>query len=431
MSDRRREKELKRKRKQSEKAAPAAPAGHAGPQVAVGRDIVARELGDPQRLVIHLRRLSELLTGVDELRAARFAPAKIVPALLSVNQDELAALPDEQRSQALRAKLIPELANEPLGKISRHAIESVLGKVRADEDRIALLAGRMFLDLWVRQKTAPHLNPAWEAIFGISLLDTLFEGHLLARLVRDSWEADEAQAAKSFAKALTRAEVAKELETLGLDKPDPQELAKEYARLARESEKTYLLGFDSLLHLVRANADAGARHVKTVLSSGVTKEVRADILAAFEDAYKNDMTKPLSDDLANEITRRLQSLAKGEPTDPQRGPKPLGAESPADEKRVALTALASLRSIPLEKNLFLKGTYLGSFDVYKNVAPVEEVPFIRRVWSEPTDRWALEEYEKFLLERRHSHRAGRVRRFLAEVRQEAREKEAAEQPKQA
>jgi hypothetical protein len=67
---------------------------------------------------------------------------------------------------------------------------------------------------------------------------------------------------------------------------------------------------------------------------------------------------------------------------------------------------------------------VGSFDVYKNVAPVEEVPFIRRIWAEPKDRWALEEYEKFLMERRHNHRAGRVHRFLTEVRKEVAQAEA-------
>jgi hypothetical protein len=150
--------------------------------------------------------------------------------------------------------------------------------------------------------------------------------------------------------------------------------------------------------------------------------VREQALAVFAEAYANDMTKPLSDDLANEIVRRLKALEKGE-KDAKEGARPLGTDKPEDEKRVALTALASLRAIASDKNVFLKGTYLGSFDVYKNVAPVEEVPFIRRVWAEPTDRWALEEYEKYLLERRHSHRAGRVRRYLAEVRKEAREKQ--------
>ncbi|MEZ0229527.1 MAG: hypothetical protein ACAI25_12930, partial [Planctomycetota bacterium] len=381
------------------------------------------ELGDPQRLMVHLRRLSELLTGIEELRPARIPPAKLVPALLAVNGDEIAALPEEQRGPALRAKLIPELATDLVGKTARQAFEHALGLAREDHDRIALIAGRMFMDMWLRTKKDPQLNPAWEAVFGISLLDALFEGHLISKLVRDTWTDEESIAAKNFAKALTRAEVSKELETLGLDKPDPQVLAKEYTRLGRETEKTYLLGFDSLLNFVRANADFSAETVKTILSEGVSKTTRERAVAVFDEAYKNDMTKPLADDLANEITRRLQAIAKGDGDEKGKGPKPLGAETPEDEKRVALTALASLRSIPIDKNVFLKGTYLGSFDVYKNVAPVEEVPFIRRVWAEPTDRWALEEYEKFLLERRHSHRAGRVRRYLAEVRKEAREKQ--------
>jgi hypothetical protein len=425
MSDRRREKELKRKRKAAEKAGPGMPAPIGGAPAVTGRDIIARELGDPQRLVIHLRRLSELLAAVDDLRAARIPAAKIVDALLALDPAPIAALPEDKRGAALREALLPGLVQESLGKIARQAFEHTLAKAQNDADRIALIAGRMFMDMWLRTKQAPHANPTWEAIFGISLLDSLFEGHLMSRLVRASWTDEEAQAAKSFAKALSRAEIAKELEGLGLEQPDPQALAKEYVRLGRETEKTYLLGFDSLLHLVRANADFSATNVKTILAEGAPASVRQAALAAFDEAFKNDMTKPLADDLAGEITRRLQALQKGDAEN--KGPKPLGAETPEDEKKVALTALASLRAIPIDKNVFLKGTYLGSFDVYKNVAPVEEVPFIRRVWSEPTDRWALEEYEKFLIERRHSHRAGRVRRYLAEVRQEAREKQAKEE----
>ncbi|MBI3722552.1 hypothetical protein HY251_01135, partial [bacterium] len=56
------------------------------------------------------------------------------------------------------------------------------------------------------------MNPAWEAIFGISLLDTIFEGHLIGQVVRDSWKVDEGGAARAFAKALAKAEVSKELE---------------------------------------------------------------------------------------------------------------------------------------------------------------------------------------------------------------------------
>jgi hypothetical protein len=428
MSDRRREKELKRRRKQGGERGPAMGSPQASPATStVNREILARELGDPQRLVLHLKRLSELLTAVDHLRAARIPHARLLPALLALDADEIAALPEEKRGPFLREKLIPELATEHTAKLARQAIDQTLSLARDDRDRVALFAGRMFLDAWLRTKQDAHKNPAWEAIFAISLLDTLFEGHVLARLARDAWGVNaaetEAHAAKSLAKALSRAEVSKELEGLGLDRPDPQALAKEYVRLADETEKTYLLGFDSLLYLVRANAAFAVAHVKTVLAQGLTREVRAAAVAAFEDAFKNDMTKPLVDDFTNEVVRRIHALA-AKPAEGETSAKAKpAADAPEAERKVALTALASIRAIPIEHNLFLKNTYVGSFDIYKGSAPTEEVPFIRRIWAEPTDRWALEEYEKFLLERRHSHRAGRVRRFLAEVRKEALEKE--------
>ncbi len=421
MSDRRREKQLKRKRKQVEKSA--APAAAPSAASVAGREVVARELGDPQRLVLYLKRLSELLAGIEDLRAVRFPPAKVVPALLALKPDEFASLPEDKRTAAFREKMIPDLVTELLGKQARQAFEQILNRAQNDYDRIALLAGRMFMDMWLKAKATPHQNPSWEAIFGISVLDAFFEGHVLSRLVRDSWVVDEAQVARSFAQAFARPEVAKEFAALGLEKPDAAELAHEYGRLARDTERTYLMGFDSLLHLVRGNADLATAHVRTVLSEGVTPPVREAALAMFEEAFRNDMTTPLADDLSNEIVRRLEAFKSG--TDPKKGPAPRGAESRDDEKRVAFTALVSIRALPTDKNLFLRSTYVGSFDVYKNVAPVEEVPFIRRIWAEPKDRWALEEYEKFLIERRHNHRAGRVHRFLAEVRKEAREAEPA------
>jgi hypothetical protein len=420
VSDRRREKDLKRKLRQQERDAKgAAPSGTRAPSAAPsGKEVVARELADPQRLMVHLRRLSELLTGVEELRAARIAPAKLVPALLALPPDELAALPEAERPLKLREKLIPALVEDSIARTARNAFEATLNRAKAEEDRLALVAGRMFMDHYLRTKQAPNVNPAWEAVFGISLLDSVFEGHLMSRIVRDSWDLDETQIAKALARALARAEVAAELESLGLVERDPETLAKQYVALSRQSEKTYLLGFDAMLHLVHGNAELAAGNVKTLLAEGATSGVRKAALDMFEDAFKNDMTKPLADDLTSEITKRLEAIKKGDAG----GPKPRNAESPEEEKRVALTALLALRAFPIDKNVFLRSTYLGSFDVYKNVAPVEEVPFIRRVWAEPTDRWALEEYEKFLLERRHSHRAGRVRRYLQELRAEARSK---------
>jgi hypothetical protein len=360
--------------------------------------------------VLHLKRLSELLAGVDRLRAARIPSAKLVPALLALDPTEIASLPEEQRSGAVREKLFPSLVTETLGKQARQALEEVLGRAQDQADRVALIAGRMFLDLWLSEKKAPHMNPAWEAIFGMSVLDAFFEGHILSGLVRGSFSIDEGQVAKSFASAFSRSEVTNELEKLGLEKPEAPELAREYARIARETTRTYLLGFDSLLHLVRGNHELAAKNIRPILTNGLTTSLRDEVLSLFEESFKNDMTTPLVGDLTDEIVRRLEAFKS------DTAPKD-------DEKRVALTALVSLRALPDDQNLVLRSIYLGSFDIYKTVAPMEEMPFIRRIWAGPTDRWALEEYERFLLERRHKHRAARVHRFLTEVRKEAREAE--------
>src|SRR5579872_4895032 len=97
MSDRRREKELKRRRKQAERGrGPAqAPVAAAPPP---NRDLIAREMGDPERLTLHIRRFSQLLATVDELDGARFPHGKLLDLLLEVDGDEIAALPEDQRA---------------------------------------------------------------------------------------------------------------------------------------------------------------------------------------------------------------------------------------------------------------------------------------------------------------------------------------------
>lgn len=424
MSDRRREKELKRKQRKDCEGAGASPSAGASAAPAASRELVARELGEPARLINHLRRLSELMTMLEELRPARFAQAKLLPALLALAPDAVAAFPENERGLKLRELLMPGLVDDALARQARGGFDAALKRAKTQEDQLALFAGRTFMDQWLRAKVLPHQNPSWDTVFGISILDSMFEGHLLATVVRASWVVDEGGAAKGFAKALAKSEVASELENLGLTERDPQALARQYAQVAREQGKTYLLGFDSLLHLVRANHQLSGRLVSKVLGEGANAIVRESLVDAFNASYKDDVTAPLAADLANEIARRLAAMKKGD-ADPK-APKPTSAQTREDERRIALIALASLRAVPIEHNAVLRNTYLNSFEVYKNVAPVEEVPFIRRVWGEPTDRWALEEYEKFLMERRQSHRAGRVHRFLTEIRAELKEKEASQ-----
>jgi len=427
MSERRHEKELKRKRKaeREEKVAPAetapAPAQAAEkPQPPLAKDIITRELGTPERLLVHLQRLSQLLAMVETLQPARLPVSRLVPELLAIPPEEIAALPEAQRPQKIRERILGKLADPSTARAASIAFDATLSQAREQADRFALLAGKTFIDSWRRTGDKAHLNPAWEAIFGISLLDAIFEGHLLAQIVRDSWKVDEAGAGRAFAKALAKTEVASELEQLGLDERDPQALAKRYAAQARDEGTTFLLGFDAVLHLVRANANFASANVKVLLANGATAEMRTAALEAFDRSYKDDITKRLTDDLANEISRQLQALAKGEAPAP---PKAKDEGSPDEAKRASLVALTTLRALPAEENALLRNTYLGSFEIYKTVAPQEELPFIRRVWAEPEDRWALEEYRRFLLERRNAHRADRVRRYLAEIRAEGKPKD--------
>jgi hypothetical protein len=413
MSARRREKELKRRRKQADRARgpEKAPVAAAPPP---NREIIARELGDPERLTLHIRRFSQLLATVDDLEAARFAYPKLVEALLEVSGDEILALPEDQRGLALRSRILPTLVSEHLAKMARQAIEQTASRAQDPMDRLALLAGRIFIDSWLRTKEAPEKNPGWEAIFGISVLDALFGGVVFSRLARAALVVDEAEASRAFAKALARAELAKELETLGLASPPETSaatLAKAYVEGAKNLAPAFVLGFDAVLNLVRANADFAKGHAQDLLVSGLKTSVREDAKTAFLRAYADDMTQSLVDDFGAEIEKKLVQLRDAPPEDDK-------AEL-AQRRDVALVMLASLRVFPIAKNALLASNYLGTFDLYRSVGQEEEVPFIRRVWGDPLDRYAVEEYEKFLIERGQAHRAGRVRSYLAGLRAEA------------
>src|SRR5262245_39283906 len=90
------------------------PHGHAPPagQVAVSRDLVERELNDPERLTLHLRRLSELLTVVPALRTIRFQQDALVDALIGLDRGPIDAAPAEKRGQVLRTAIMPGLVTE-------------------------------------------------------------------------------------------------------------------------------------------------------------------------------------------------------------------------------------------------------------------------------------------------------------------------------
>ena len=415
--DRRREKELKRRDKKAREHVEtvARKTDHAA---AESREVIQRELMDPERLLIHLRRLSELLTIVPDLRAARF-PQDVLADVLALARAEVEAAPPEKRALALRAAVVPKLATEGLAKTIRAALDKTLGEARVPADRLALFAGSRLVDSWLKSRGPAEQNPVWDTVYGLSVLDMAFEGTIVARVVRDELSPDEGWAAKAFAKALAKAETGKELDRLGLDERDPAELARRYAALVRDRKRSYLLGFDALLHLVRANADFAAAHVQAVLAEGLSSAVRTTALDAFDRAYAEDITTPLVDDLASEIARRVEHIGKMLAGEVEKEKRPPGSEPLEEERRNGLLALLALRALGVERNALLRATYMGSFEVYKRSAPVDELPFVQKIWQEPGDRWALEEYERLLLARRQTHRAARVRRFLGEVRDAA------------
>jgi len=93
---------------------------------------------------------------------------------------------------------------------------------------------------------------------------------------------------------------------------------------------------------------------------------------------------------------------------------------------------ASLQVLPREKNELLQSIHVQSLTRARRIASPHEQPFLAKLWAQPSDTFALEEYEAFLRSTGEPNRAKRVTRMLEDVkraRQEARAAQAApEQP---
>lgn len=382
--------------------------GRKANQLREAREAMAQELADPARFAAYLRTFSQLCLVIEELRAVRFPALALVDALLEAEVDpELAGL---ERVRALRQAVVPSFASPDLAQACSKAIQLALGSV---EDRDALFGltagGALNTNCLEEQARADH--PFWEIVFEVTLTEALLSGLFLIRFVMRELDPRAAGAGPAFAKALAAGEHARELEKLGVS-ADAGALSKAYVD-ALGREDPYHLQMDAVLHLAHAHVRLAGAGGQRMAAEGWTPALAEEFRAAYEQAYARDMDEGLAKELGRWCRDRLE-LLRDEPQQLERA-APQGVED--EQLRCAATWLA-LQVIPHPQDALLRSVHLQSLVRARLSAGELEAGFVAKVWSSPDNLFALEEYERFLLQRQEPNRSRRVGRFRQWVEQD-------------
>lgn len=378
------------------------------------REALAAELQDPERLVHHLRVFSQLAVVADALAPCRLPTAAFLDALLAPQPEGTA--PDAFMA-AVRQAVLERCAGPAVLDACAGAIEAAQGETQDSDALLALTAGGVLLAS-CRQAEAGAAHPFWDVLFEVSLTDAILSGGLLVRLAQDTIEADPAALAKAFTKALAGPDLARRVDALGCDAPDATALAAAYAELLT-SDHLYHLQLDALLHLARAHVRLAEEAGKAIAREGFSQPIADRFRQAYAEAYANDVDDGLSKELRGWFERRLEALRDAPEELEQQLP-----HSADDERRRCLAAWLGLACLPLDANPLLQAIHAQSLVRVRQRASELEQPFVARLWSRPTDRFALEQYEQFLRDQRHLPRARRVKRYLEALRAEGPEAEA-------
>lgn len=368
------------------------------------REELAAALGDPQQFTKYLQVFGQLALLWDSLYTCRFPGDPFVQAVLAA---EVAGEEGPERALAFRRAVIPGLVSTELLDTCQAAIQQTMEQVEEKDALLALTAAGALLTS-CREEAARHDHPFWDILFEVSLSEAILSGHFLIQLVLAEHPVDEAEAGRAFTKALAQGDLSRELFELGLEDPAPAKLAAVYAQAVREPGTLYHLQFDAVLHLANAHVDLAAAVGRRIAASGVPPELRAEVLAAYEQAYLGDVTENLAKELAGWFRGRLETL-RDEP-DRLQADLPSGIERERDR---CLATYLALQAIPPAQNAMLRAVHVQSLERARTQAPELEQGFVFKLWSQPTDRFTLEEYERFLLERREPNRSRRVRDYRA------------------
>lgn len=385
--------------------------------------MVKQELGDPQRLPVHLQRLGQLAFTQPSLRQLRL-PEPFPTAALELSPPAEVEDPLE-RQRAHRAALAAAAGSPDLLPGYERLLDQAMGQVKDMQDLLAVAAGRALLAS-CREQPQSYAHPFWALLVELSFSELWMSGLVLSELGLRAQRTSKEELGPLVARALAQGELGRELDELGVEDTDPQRLTD--ALLAhihgdRADLAPYELEFDAVLHLVALHAGLVAHLAERVAKEGLSDPVRQEILAHYEEAYADDITP--------ELAAEVQAWARGHllrlRDDPEQafGPKP----DPAAVRRERLRAAGlycGLRLFAPAESKLLRAMHLRGLHRAPRLASEHERPSVQKLWGDPRDMHALEEYEQILRDLRQPNRARRVARYRQDLRQ-ARQAHKAEQ----
>lgn len=377
-------------------------------------ELVRKELGDPARIPIHLQRLGQLAFALPALRELRLPPP-FPAAVLELRPPAEIADPVE-RLRAHRAALAARAARADLLPAYERMLEKAMGELERMEDLLGIAAARALLAS-CRETPEVWTHPFWALLVELSLTEMWMTGVVLVELVLESARTTPEELGPQVARALAQGELSRELLELGVSETDPQALAGSILaqiHADRPELPPYELEFDAVLHLVGLHAGLAAHLAERVAKEGLSDPVRAEILTHYEEAYEDDVTPELVGEVLSWVRAHLSRLrdapetAFGGQVDPAR----------LERERLRAAGLyAGLRLFGPKESKLLRAMHARALHRAPRLASEHERPSVQKLWANPKDLHALEEYEEILRELRQPNRAQRVRVYLMDLRQ--------------
>lgn len=388
-------------------------------------ELIKQELGDPQRLPVHLQRLGQLAFSLPALRDLRL-PEPFVQAALDVTPPELEDPIERQRAH--RAALAAAAGDPAQLPAYERTLEQAMAQVKEMPDLLAVAAARMLLAS-LREQPDAWTHPFWALLVELSFSELWMSGVILTQLGLRRQRSSEEELGPLVARALAQTELSRELDELGVEDTDPASLTRSllaHIHGDRPDQPPYELEFDAVLHLVALHNGLVGHLAERVAKEGLSEPVRVEILAHYEEAYADDVTPELVTEVTNWARGHLLRLrdAPEQAFGPQVDPAALRRE-----RLRAAGLYCGLRLFPPAESKLLRAMHLRGLHRAPRLASDHERPSVQKLWADPGDLYALEEYEQILTDLRQSPRARRVARFRQAIKQARREK--AEQDKQA
>jgi hypothetical protein len=361
------------------------------------REAMAAELGNPERFAECLRAFSQLALILEPLRTSRFPADPTIAAILALDlADDLVG---RERVAAMRQAVTPQFASLELAQACSAGVQAALDLVDEREGLLGLTAGGALCTSCI-QEGARADHPFWEVIFELTLTETLLSGLFMIRVVQA--RPHEPDVGGAFARALA-GERSRELNVLGVS-ASATELTQAYEAALHDSAP-YNLQIDAVLHLAHTHAELVPRVGKSLALGGWTEDVRTQVLEGYDEAFARDVTPDLTKELVGWCAQRLETL-RDDPANLEGNTR-----EPAEEALRCAVSWLSLQELEPADNPLLRSIHLQSLAFCRVGASALEQAFVSKIWSQPDDTFALEEYERFLLQQREPTRSRRVARF--------------------